>query len=278
MRRWLLFCIGLVVMMTMPAMAFEDINNEDNEIIAPLIEKGIIQGMEDGLFHGNEPLTRAQAVTLLVRSMEIEPSTGDSGLPFIDVHNHWSKPYVESLWQLGLVNGKSSTSFAPDDPITFQEWVKILLEYQGYHDEALRLGGYPKGYIEIAKSYPWFNTDKIEANRIFIVKTLAMHLENPFQFKQVMMVRSKNEIRIKRFDQRWKFFRYKIYDDEQVLLDVQRIELKEFDGDKGRIESAINEKLRLDRMGVGDFTLILEMMDKNGSVIETRVFVSTILT
>jgi hypothetical protein len=74
--------------------------------------------------------------------------------PFVDTANHWSKPYVEKLHELGVVKGKGTGStFAPDDNLSRAELTKIALltfgykdfneEYSGFKDVRTDLWYYP---------------------------------------------------------------------------------------------------------------------------------------
>ena len=47
---------------------------------------------------------------------------------FYDLQNHsWAKASIEKLYNKGIINGKSDTSFAPDDLLTRAEAVKIIV-------------------------------------------------------------------------------------------------------------------------------------------------------
>lgn len=57
---------------------------------------------------------------------------------------------VSLLSQLGIINGVSENAFAPNEPISFNQAVKILVTITGYEDLAKNLGGWPDGYIAVA--------------------------------------------------------------------------------------------------------------------------------
>lgn len=52
--------------------------------------------------------------------------------PFADVQKHWSKEFVDKLYSLGVIKGKTDKAFAPDDSITRAEMLKIALEAFDY--------------------------------------------------------------------------------------------------------------------------------------------------
>ena len=49
-------------------------------------------------------------------------------LPFADVKSHWSKSFVEKIYNQGIVKGKTNTRFAPNDKITRAELLKVALK------------------------------------------------------------------------------------------------------------------------------------------------------
>lgn len=110
-------------------------------------EKDMMRG--DGsetLFNPNGTTTRAMIVTILYR-LEGEPAAGVS--MFADVKaGAWYADAVSWAAAHGIVNGRSTTEFAPGDPITRQELASILYRYAGSY----------KGYDVTARaelsSYP----------------------------------------------------------------------------------------------------------------------------
>ncbi len=96
---------------------------------APIIsvsEKGWMIGTRDFYFEPNEPLTRAQAATLLVRVLELEKN--NKSIPrYLDVpNNHWAKSDIEIASQHGIMNGKGEQKFAPDEFLTREEMATLL--------------------------------------------------------------------------------------------------------------------------------------------------------
>ncbi|MFD2114401.1 S-layer homology domain-containing protein [Paenibacillus yanchengensis] len=46
---------------------------------------------------------------------------------FADITNHWGKSVIEEFVKKGIVNGKSKTMFAPDERVTGEEFIKMLV-------------------------------------------------------------------------------------------------------------------------------------------------------
>jgi hypothetical protein len=57
------------------------------------------------------------------------PTTPSSsnGFPFTDTMSHWSKEFVETLYDDKVINGKDSDTFGPDDQLTRAEITKIAM-------------------------------------------------------------------------------------------------------------------------------------------------------
>ncbi len=93
--------------------------------IIDLYEAGVVEGRGDS-FEPTAHLTRAEAlkIILLARGYELI----DFGTSFKDVSlTAWYFPYVITAKDVGLVQGYSDLTFRPNDPVTRDEYVKMLL-------------------------------------------------------------------------------------------------------------------------------------------------------
>ncbi len=99
--------------------------------LVELMRSGVISGYPDGTFHADEPVTRAEALKMLMRMRNSDVPTGEDSY-FPDVSpDEWFAPYINGAYESGLVQGKSDGSFHPQDPITRSEMVKITLMNYG---------------------------------------------------------------------------------------------------------------------------------------------------
>lgn len=139
-----------------------------NEKANFLQQMGVLNGDELGNLNLERNITRAEFTTLMVRiynrydyiHMSEYPFYGEVVFPFKDVpEDHWARNYIEYSYSNGIINGKDKDTFAPDENITIRDCIVVLLnanaeeEYQRQLllDTAKNLGGYPDGYIKIAK-------------------------------------------------------------------------------------------------------------------------------
>ena len=101
-----------------------------------LSDLGLFQGTGDGYELDRAP-TRAEAATMLVRLLgaEAEAQELEYTAPFTDLSD-WQKPYVQYLYDNGLTNGATATTFEPEDTCSAQMYTTFLLRALGYSDAA----------------------------------------------------------------------------------------------------------------------------------------------
>ena len=134
MNKWLrAVCVGAAAaaMLTASAFAANYTNCADS-----LHEMGLFQGTQNGYDLDRTP-TRAEAAVMLVRLLgkEAEVKTLTYTAPFTDLKG-WEKPYVQYLYNNGLVNGTCRTTFNPTGKCTAQMYATFLLRALGYSDTA----------------------------------------------------------------------------------------------------------------------------------------------
>lgn len=103
--------------------------------VMELQKRGIVNGMQEGIFAPNAQVTRAQFMKMLAGVAGVQVGEPDKALPFTDVtEGSWYTHYVAWAYQTGVANGVSATSFAPDTPISRQQicaMLQRLAEKQG---------------------------------------------------------------------------------------------------------------------------------------------------
>lgn len=89
---------------------------------------GIINGRTGGRFAPGDPVTRAEFAKMIAATLGLRPAN-QSPAPFADMRDDWSKPYIQALWEKGLMVGEKAGSrayFYPDRQITRAEAATIL--------------------------------------------------------------------------------------------------------------------------------------------------------
>ena len=100
-----------------------------HEDIDFVLDKGMMNGTGETTFAPNGTVTRAMIVTILYR-LEGTPTAEASS--FTDVEKgSWYEAAVNWAASEGVVKGTSETTFAPNDPITREQFATILYRYAG---------------------------------------------------------------------------------------------------------------------------------------------------
>ena len=116
---------------------FKDVNGKwYTSFVNAAYENGIVAGKGDGIFAPNDTLTRAEAVTMLVKAMGYEQSK-DNKTAFTDISDGWYTDYIKTGYDNKIVSGKSEKVFDPNGNVTRAEYAMML-----YNSS---MGAYEKG-------------------------------------------------------------------------------------------------------------------------------------
>ena len=129
-------------------------DNSQQDVLGLLSELKIMNGDPDGNFRLDDFVTRAEFTKLAVASSDYRNSVASNLAisPFYDVpYSNWSAPYVRVGVTNNLVSGYPDASFKPDDIVTFEEAVTIMLRVLGYSDSDFGVA-WPSGQIGMADS------------------------------------------------------------------------------------------------------------------------------
>lgn len=95
--------------------------------IQSLHEAGVIAGDENGYFHPTQPVTRAEFVTMLSRTLGLKPFSGNI-VSYTDVpKSSWAYGYVQAAAALNIANGIGPSTFAPKRTISREEAAAFLV-------------------------------------------------------------------------------------------------------------------------------------------------------
>lgn len=134
---------------------FPDVSAEDScaTAVTTLYRYDIIRGDDKGNFNPNATISRAEYAAILCRLMG-EEDTGSRQQPtvFSDIlSNHWASGYVTWATREGILSGYGNGSFGPADPVTVEQVAKTLVCAWGYESAAQAAGGWPAGYVSVAR-------------------------------------------------------------------------------------------------------------------------------
>ena len=142
------------------AQSFSDVDAEHDyyEAIEMLSNLDILTGDDadgDGTmdFRAEDKITRAEVATIISRIQGIN-SAAQVATDFVDVPStHWASGYVAQAAGQGIVNGYGDGNFGPEDNVTYEQAIKMLVVTLGYTPFAEANGGYPTGHLTAAQRY-----------------------------------------------------------------------------------------------------------------------------
>ncbi len=144
-----ILCAAAIGIFAHAASANDLSGNKYEDDILLLKDLGIMTGYEDGSFAPDSNITREEFVTLVIRLLRYEGCGSAVTLTFKDADT-WAKAYIKDAVALGLIEGYSAEAFRPEDNITVNQAIKIIVTALGYGERAAGSGGYPYGYNIIA--------------------------------------------------------------------------------------------------------------------------------
>ena len=131
----------------------EAASDKMNTAVSALSGLNIMRGYEDGSFHTEKLVTRMEFVTLVLRALGVGDMTDSVAQTssFSDVEaSSWGAGAAETAAAMGLINGYDDGRFGPNDSVTMNQAIKIMVCALGYREAAERQGDYPIGYLSVA--------------------------------------------------------------------------------------------------------------------------------
>lgn len=106
---------------------FDDVQYEDwyYESVCYLTNSGVIVGYPDGTYKPNQPITRAEFTTLLIKYMDAEQKYPNSAYPDLS-KDHWAYNYIMSAHSNGWIVGYPDGTFGADRHLTRAEAVIMI--------------------------------------------------------------------------------------------------------------------------------------------------------
>ncbi|MGI6605052.1 MAG: S-layer homology domain-containing protein [bacterium] len=93
--------------------------------IIQLFKLGAISGNPDGTFKPDHKITRAEYVTMLVKTFQMEKR---AGRVFADTASHWARDYIATAVASGIASGYDDNTFAPNDALTREQMAVMLVK------------------------------------------------------------------------------------------------------------------------------------------------------
>lgn len=156
MKKLLALMLSAVMVFTMGTSVFAYTDVEEgtyvSEAVTVLSNLGILDGYEDGSFKPEATVTRAEMAKIVCETLGYD-SMGTSKTLFDDVDpKHWAGGYISTAYSFGIINGYDNGKFGPEDTVTYEQAVKMIVCALGYEPMATSKGGWPAGYTSVAAS------------------------------------------------------------------------------------------------------------------------------
>lgn len=119
----------------------------------------LVRGKEDGLFHPQDTLTRAELCQMLSNALNCKST--DAPSPFSDVaQDAWYREAVTAMSAMGLVEGAGDGTFRPGDTVDHQQLITILSRLAqwlnvGFYNTARQATGVTVDVVGLEDYAPW---------------------------------------------------------------------------------------------------------------------------
>ena len=138
----------------MPVSAANEKWQTDSEMAKLLSALNIMVGDDDGNFHFDDNVTRAEMAKIAVASSSYKDTValGLQFSPFSDVKgSFWGAPYIRAAVSAGIVDGFIDGTYRPNETVSYEQAVTMMLRVLGYTDSDFG-ASYPYGQLGTANS------------------------------------------------------------------------------------------------------------------------------
>lgn len=160
------FALSMVMVIGGGTMAFADSTSWNSGNIYPqdvmntklltpvkfLMDKKIVTGDDNGLFHPEKNINRAEFATMMAKATnhvnELDVLAKKD--IFKDLGGYgWAKGYINACEKADLIQGVGNEKFAPAKEVTYAEVITIIIRSK--NPSAVTTGTWPENYIQYAQ-------------------------------------------------------------------------------------------------------------------------------
>ena len=137
LKKFLALVLAMLMIVSASAVVsasdFSDVADDNiyAEAIADLVEKGITNGVEVGVFGPDQPVERFQMALFMARALEPDVDDWMTGMQVFTDVNEWYGA-IAYAYVNGIVTGMGDGIFAPHDGIRYQDALIMALRALGY--------------------------------------------------------------------------------------------------------------------------------------------------
>lgn len=163
---------------------FPDVNGSAAYAVAVdyVSNTGIMNGDAGGKFNPNNTVTRAQMAAIVCRMVDLDSEYPTGKSPFRDVSaSYWASGYIQKAVSLDIISGFGDGTFRPENPLNFNQGVTMLIRAAGLKEAAEKAGGYPNGYLTVARQYNFLAGINVKRTSTLKRYEIAMMIYNYFE-------------------------------------------------------------------------------------------------
>ncbi|MBE5039397.1 S-layer homology domain-containing protein [Ructibacterium gallinarum] len=130
----------------------------------------------------NQAVTRGDAAGIVIRLLGYDADSIGVEQIFDDVsESHTNAAAIYTAAKLGIISGTEHSIYEPNENVTYEQFIKMVVIALGYEEMAEDLGGYPYGYTTVAsrldldQSIVLENTEKLEVKTVSQIAENALH-------------------------------------------------------------------------------------------------------
>ena len=132
-------------------------NTEYFTAVKILMDRGVITGDTDGLFHPEKNITRAEFAKIMAISTNNATNLDEAAKlnTFSDMAGYtWAKPYINAAAKAGIFEGVGGGKFEPWRNVTYAEAVTAILKAtNSSYSQIASTGTWPQNIISYAQMY-----------------------------------------------------------------------------------------------------------------------------
>lgn len=200
---------AMMLTMALPVMAangFSDVplTHQYYTAITNLTSEGILNGMGDGVFQPEGPVTRAQFTKIVCYALsmgDLQYSEEERSIFKDVVPSHWAANNILTAYKRGIVNGLGDNLFGPENGVRYEDAVIMVMRALGYSDkEANRYrgenGAYYAGYMSLASNKKLLKGIKdAKIGEVMTRGAIAQLVDNMLDTEQIVDGESQGSIR-----------------------------------------------------------------------------------
>ena len=179
--------VAMMLTSVISVAAFSDVDSNASYARAINVDTalGLLNGYPDGTFQPEGSITRAEFAAVVVRMLGQESqAAGSAGMTqYNDVPaDHWASGYINIATQLGIINGYGDGNFGPEDPVLYEQAVKMVVIALGY-GPVCDPASYPVSYLtkagQIGITTGLKGENGVNANRGLVAQIVFNSLDKP---------------------------------------------------------------------------------------------------